>query len=57
MAQDLVAAGLSCLVHSLHPWKGFTLPNPEGPTEGSREGGRILEIYLQRWPADKKVHA
>lgn len=46
-----MAAGLEFLVPSLDPWKGFTVA---GPLPGT-DGGKIVEIYLQRWPADKKA--
>lgn len=49
--QDLVAAGLECLLPHLETWKGFTVA---GPLPGI-DGGRNVEVYLQRWPADKKV--
>ena len=49
----MVAAGLSCLLPSLDLWKGSTVA---GPLSGLHEG-RIMEIYLQRWPADKKVRS
>lgn len=49
--QDLVAAGLACLLPSLDLWKGATVA---GPVPGLH-GGKIVEVYLQRWPADKKV--
>lgn len=49
--QDIIAAGLECLLPSLDPWKGFTVA---GPLPGI-DGGKTVEVYLQRWPADKKV--
>eukprot|EP00903_Cladosiphon_okamuranus_P016857 g15545.t1 len=48
--ESLEAAGLSCLLPSLDVWKGSTVA---GPLPGV-DGGRTMEIYLQRWPADKK---
>lgn len=53
LGQNLEAAGLACLVPSLDVWKGSTVA---GPLPGV-DGGRTMEIYLQRWPADKKVSA
>lgn len=35
----------------LEPWKGFTMI----PPLAGAGGGNVLEVYLQRWPADKKV--
>ena len=49
--QDMVAAGLACLLPALEPWKGATVA---GPVPGLHVG-KIMEVYLQRWPADKKV--
>ncbi|CAM9641636.1 unnamed protein product [Ectocarpus fasciculatus] len=46
----LKAAGLRCLLPALDAWKGSTV---KGPLPRVDEG-RIMEIYLQRWPADKK---
>ena len=46
-----MSAGLECMVPYLEPWKGFTVA---GPLAGV-DGGKILEVYLQRWPTDKKV--
>lgn len=51
VVQDLAAAGLSFLLPFLDTWKGFTVEDPGL----SRAGERNVEIYLQRWPADKKV--
>lgn len=49
--QDLLSAGLECIVPYLEPWKGFTMT----PPLAGAGGGNVLEVYLQRWPADKKV--
>lgn len=49
--QNLEAAGLGCLMSDLDVWKGSTVA---GPLPGVA-GGRTMEVYLQRWPADKKV--
>lgn len=49
--QNLEAAGLGCLMPFLEVWKGSTVA---GPLPGV-PGGRTMEVYLQRWPADKKV--
>lgn len=51
--QDLLSAGLECIVPYLEPWKGFTMTAPLAGVGG----GNVLEVYLQRWPADKKVIA
>lgn len=46
-----MTAGLEFLVPYLDPWRGSTVAGPL-PAVG---GGKIKEVYLQRWPADKKV--
>lgn len=51
LRQNLEAAGLGCLVSHLDVWKGSTVAGPLPWVDG----GRTMEIYLQRWPADKKV--
>lgn len=49
--QNLEAAGLGRLLPSLEVWKGSTVAGPLPVVDG----GRTMEVYLQRWPADKKV--
>lgn len=51
--QDLIAAGLSCLLPELETWKGFTVGSPLN-TLSTDGRGRNVEVYLQRWPVDKK---
>eukprot|EP00752_Nemacystus_decipiens_P004070 g3725.t1 len=48
--ENLEAAGLGCLVPSLEVWKGSTVAG----SLPAIDGGRTMEVYLQRWPADKK---
>lgn len=52
--QDLVDAGLSCLLPMLETWKGYTVGGPLSALNSPDGGNKILEVYLQRWPADKK---
>ena len=50
-AQTLVDAGLTCLLPELDAWREFLV----GDIGSMGDEGRNVEVYLQRWPADKKV--